>query len=295
MQSMFFAFCGIVLLGVLLPAGASKISLSYAESVSRAAVLESARRPTLRLRRLVSLLKRSEDRAIATLIARQFRYDIRFKMTVLGIIPLTALYVYQGLQGGGRIYDPFQQGFDIKGMAGSSLLYVAIILFPGILKDEIGKSDNFQAAWVFFTTPADRATLVLAVKRVLTAYFLIPYLFLLGFVFYYFFRNPLHVVMHEVVILLASQLLLQIAFFISPRLPFSAPRGMGERVGLTTFIMLLGPVLLLVMLAFFSRFFYTNALSYIVGTSALGILVMIVERLLRLRVLRKVGGLEFAG
>lgn len=73
MQSMFFAFCGIVLLGVLLPAGASKISLSYAESVSRAAVLESARRPTLRLRRLVSLLKRSEDRAIATLIARQFR------------------------------------------------------------------------------------------------------------------------------------------------------------------------------------------------------------------------------
>jgi low temperature requirement protein LtrA len=101
--------------------------------------------------------------------------------------------------------------------------------------------------------------------------------------------------MHELVILLVSQLLLQIAFFISPRLPFSAPRGLGERIGLTTLIMVAGPLLLLAMLAFFSRFFYTNAVSYLVGTSALGILVAIVERLLRLRVSRKVGGLEFAG
>jgi hypothetical protein len=54
-------------------------------------------------------------------------------------------------------------------------------------------------------------------------------------------------------------------------------------------------LLLLGMLAFFSRFFYTNAVSYLVGASALGILVAIVERLLRLRVSRKVGGLEFAG
>ena len=293
--NVFLAFCGIVVLGALLPAGASRISLSYAESVSRAAGLESAKRGPARSGLLVSLLKRSEDRAIATLIARQFRYDIRFKMTVLGIIPLTALYVYQGLQGGGKFYDPFQQGMDIRGIAGSSLLYVAVILFPGILKDEIGKSDNFQAAWVFFTTPVDRATLVLAVKRVLTIYFLIPYLFLLGFVFYYFFRNPLHVLMHEVVILLASQLLLQIAFYISPRLPFSAPRSVGERIGLTTFIMVAGPILLLAMLAIFSRFFYTSAMSYLVGTSALGLVVAIVERLLRLRVSRRVGGLEFAG
>ncbi|HTY57175.1 MAG TPA: hypothetical protein VMF59_00095 [Bacteroidota bacterium] len=290
-----FSFCGVVLLGALLPAAASKISLTYAESISRAAVTESLRRPPLRLKGFVSLLKRSEDRAIAMLIARQFRYDIKFKMTVLGIIPLTALYVYQGLHGGGRFYDPFRSGIDLRGMAGSSLLYIAIILFPGILKDEIGRSDNFQAAWVFFTTPADRTTLVLAVKRVLTVYFLVPYLVLLGFVFYYFFRNILHVVMHEVVVLLASQLLLQIAFLISPRLPFSAPRGVGEKIGLTTFIVLIGPLLLLAMLTFFSRYFYINALSYAVGTSALAMLVAIVERLLRIRVSRKVGGLEFAG
>jgi hypothetical protein len=59
--------------------------------------------------------------------------------------------------------------------------------------------------------------------------------------------------------------------------------------------MVAGPLLLLGMLAFFSRFFYTNAVSYLVGASALGILVAIVERLLRRRVSRKVGGLEFAG
>jgi hypothetical protein len=294
-QAVVLSLCGLILFGVLLPAAASKISLTYAESISRAAVSASARRPPLRLRGIGSLLKRPEDRAIATLIARQFRYDIKFKMTILGIIPLTALYVYQGLHGGGRFYDPFRTGTDIRGMAGSSLLYIAIILFPGILKDEIGRSDNFQAAWVFFTTPVDRATLVLAVKRVLTVYFLVPYLMLLGFVFYYFFQNPLHVVMHEVVVLLSSQLLLQIAFLISPRLPFSTPRGVGERIGLTTFIVVIGPLLLLAMLTFFSRYFYINVLSYVVGTSALALLVAIVERLLRIRVSKKVGALEFAG
>ena len=294
-QNIMLALSGIVLLGIILPAGASRISLSYAESISRAAVLESKRRSPVRRRRLVPLLKRSEDRAIATLIARQFRYDIKFKMTILGIIPLTALYVFQGLHGGGKFYDPFSDAFDLRGMIGSSALYIAIIIFPGILKDEIGKSDSFQAAWVFFSTPTDRSALVLAVKRILTVYFLIPYLFLLGFVFYYFFRNPLHVLMHEVVILLASQLLLQIAFLIAPRLPFSAPRGVGERISLTTFIMILGPLLLLAMLAFFSRFFYVNLASYLMGTSALAFIVVLLERILRLRVSRKVGELEFTG
>jgi hypothetical protein len=294
-ENLLLSCCGIVTLGVLIPAAASKMSLSYAESLSRVSPSATVKRPAARVRGMISLLKRSEDRAIATLIARQFRHDIKFKMTVLGIIPLTALYVYQGLQGGGGFYDPFQRGMDMSGITGSSLLYIAIILFPGILKDEIGKSDNFQAAWVFFTTPADRTTLVLAVKRVLTVYFLVPYLFMLGFVFYYFFRNPVHVLMHEVVILLASQLLLQITFFISPRLPFSAPRGVGERFGLTTFTLILGPILLLAMLLLFSRFFYTTPLTYLVGTISLGLLVMVVERLLVLRVSRKVAGLEFAG
>ncbi len=294
-EHVFLSLCGVVLLVALLPAVTSKISLSYAESISQAAVAESSRRLPLRRRGFVSFLKRPEDRAIATLIARQFRYDIKFKMTVFGIIPLTALYIYQGMNGGARFYDPFRPGLDVRGMAGSSLLYIAIILFPGILKDEIGRSDNFQAAWVFFTTPADRAKLVLAVKRVLTVYFLVPYLLLLGFVFYYFFRNALHVVMHEVVVFLASQLLLQIAFLISPRLPFSAPRGVGERIGLTTFIVVIGPLVLLAMLTFFSRYFYTSALSYVVGATALGALVAIMERLLRIRVSRKVGELEFAG
>jgi hypothetical protein len=293
--NLILACCGIVLFALLLPVGMSKISLSYAESISRAATLESVRKHTVRRWRVVSLLKRSEDRAIATLIARQFRYDIKFKMTVLGIIPLTALYVYQGVNGAGRFYDPFRQTLDTSGMIGSSVLYIAIILFPGILKDEISRSDNFQAAWVFFTTPADRAALVLSVKRVLTVYFLMPYLFLLGFVFFYFFRDVVHVLMHELVILLASQILLQIAFLISPRLPFSTPRGVGEKIGLTTFIVLLGPLLFLAVLAFFSRYFYISAVSYVVGTSALAILVVIVERLLRFRVSRKVGGLEFAG
>ena len=38
-------------------------------------------------------------------------------MTVLGIIPLTALYVYQGIRGGGN-YGSVPAALDIRGMAG---------------------------------------------------------------------------------------------------------------------------------------------------------------------------------
>jgi len=289
------AGCGLVLMVVLIPAAASKLSLSYAESIAHAASVEAPRRPARRGWHVIALLKRSEDRAIAMLVARQFRYDLKFKLTVVSIVPLTALYIYQGLQATTGFLDPFRGGLDIRGMAGSSLLYVAIILFPGILKDEIGSSDNFQASWIFFATPADRVELVLAVKRVLTVYFLVPYLILLGFVFYYFFRNILHVVMHELVILIASQVLFQAMFLISPRLPFSSPRGVGERVTLATFLVLLGPVILLIMLMIFSRYFYTGLIQYATGVVLLLLIAMLVERILRFRISKRVGKMEFAG
>jgi len=133
------------------------------------------------------------------------------------------------------------------------------------------------------------------VKRVLTVYFLVPYLLLLGFVFYYFFRNLLHVAMHEVVILLASQLLFQAMFLVSPRLPFSSPRGVGERVTLTTFLLILGPVLLLVVLVIFARYFYSGLVAYAAGVAFLVLLSLLVERILRARVSKKVGSMEFAG
>lgn len=291
------ALAALLLIAFVIPAGAAKISLSYAESIARAAGASSEKvaAPAKRGRISLPLLGRPEDRAIALLIARQFRYDLKFKMTVLAIVPLTVLYLYQGLQGSGHFYNPFQPGIDTKALGSSSLLYMAIILFPGILKDEIGRSDNFRAAWVFFTSPADRTKLVLAVKRVLTAYFLLPYLFLLGFVFYYFFQNLLHVVMHETVLILASQIQLQIMFMIGARLPFSHPRGIGEKTGFMAFILLLGPVLLFLVILAFAAFLYSSALSYLLGTVVLAALVVLFERLLRKRVERKVGRLEFAG
>jgi hypothetical protein len=287
----------LTIVAFIIPSGAAKISLSYAESIARAASGSSEKSPPASLRPGFSLpfLRRSEDRAVAILIARQFRYDLKFKMTVLAIVPLTILYLYQGLQGGGHFYNPFQKGIDTRALGSSSLLYIAIILFPGILKDEIGRSDNFRAAWVFFSSPADRTKLVLAVKRVLTAYFLLPYLFALGFVFYYFFQNLLHVVMHEMVLILASQIQLQLMFMIGARLPFSHPRGIGEKTGFMAFILLLGPILLFLVILAFATFLYSNGWYYLLGTLILLGLVVILEKILRSRVERKVGRLEFAG
>jgi hypothetical protein len=262
---------------------------------SRAASVGSGSRPGAQRRWLIDILRRPEDRAIAALIGRQFRYDVKFKMAVLAILPLTALYVYQGLQSGGRIYDPFVSPLDLAQMGNASLVYIALIMFPAILKDEIGKSDSFQAAWVFFASPADRTALVLSVRRVLTFYFLVPYLMLLGCIFSFGFSSFLHVLMHLLVLFLASQIPLQFMFLIAPQLPFSMPRGVGDRISLMTFVMVLGPIIMLVLLFLFSRYVYGSATSYIAGTAFLAALVYLLERLLGIRVARKVGRLEFVG
>ena len=182
-------------------------------------------------------------------------------MTVLGIIPLTALYIYQGIHGGGRFYDPFQPALDIRGMAGSSLLYIAIILFPGI-PDEIGRSDNFQAHGSSLRPPRTGPRLSLRSRGSLSSYFLVPSLFLLGFVFYYFFRNIQHVPDARGRYSPRSQALLQIAFFIAPRLPFSAPRGVGEKKGYDVRCISGAGPLPLALLAFFPGILHQCSVLY---------------------------------
>ena len=66
-------------------------------------------------------------------------------------------------------------------------------------------------------------------------------------------------------------------FHHAPASRFRRPAASGKKSGLRRSLYF-GPVLLLALLAFFSRYFYINAVSYIVGTTALGILVMILER-----------------
>jgi hypothetical protein len=59
--------------------------------------------------------------------------------------------------------------------------------------------------------------------------------------------------------------------------------------------MILGPVLLIGLLLGFSFFVYQNTVVYVASVAAMGLLTLLMERLLVLRVSRKLARLEFRG
>ena len=114
-----------------------------------------------------------EARAVALLIRSQFANDMKFRMGVLAIVPLTIIYLVMGLSRTGTIGDPFT---DARPSQGLSMVTLAMLMFPTMLKMNLGRSDAYRASWIFFATPADRTRLVRAAKNVLVVTFLVPYL-----------------------------------------------------------------------------------------------------------------------
>jgi hypothetical protein len=239
------------------------------------------------------LFQRDEDRAIAALIRSQFKHDTRFRIGILAIIPLTILYILMGLRGGGRLFDPFNP--DWKSLGNSSLLYFVIVLFPMTIKQAVTHSESYLASWIFFVAPAEKARLVIAVKNILFWFFVVPYLCILGLVFLYYFQNIIHVLMHMLVLFLFSYAFLQVYLLVNPQMPFSVPRQLGERVTLLGTVMILGPIVLIGLLLGFSFFVYQNTGVYIASVVSMALLLLLMERLLVLRISRKLARLEFRG
>jgi hypothetical protein len=273
-----------------------RISLSYAESAVNATTASASSPAGSRpLRRPFGFLRRPEDRAIALLVLRQFRYDVKFKMSILAILPLTILYLYIGLEKGRGIPDPFAGGVQAGDYSSSTLLYVAMILFPAILKNEIIRNDMYESAWVFFAAPVSRGEVILSVKRMLLSAFVLPYLAVLSLVFLWYIGNPIHVFLHLLVLALSCNIFLQVLFLFRPALPFSLPRTVGDRNTTTLAVMIGGPLLFLVIIGLFVSLLYPSPATYAAGVGALVLLSYLLERRLRKRVTVAGEALEFAG
>ena len=286
---------GIISFVVVIPFALSKISITYAESLSEASTVpeDKTSSQSAGSRNVSSVFQRDEDRAIAMLIRSQFKHDTRFRLGILAIIPLTILYLLMGLRGGGKLFDPFNP--DWKSLANSALIYFVIVLFPMTIKEAVTRSESYLASWIFFVTPSSQTRLVLSVKKILFWFFVVPYLSILGLVFLYYFRNIVHVLMHLIVLLLFSYSFLQVFLLVKPQMPFSVPRQLGERASIVGTVMILGPLVLVGLLLGFSFFVYRNTIVYIVVVALLGLLSMLLEKFLVLRISRKLSRLEFRG
>jgi hypothetical protein len=164
------------------------------------------------------LFRRAEARAVAILVIAHFRHDLRVRMGILAIVPLMVLYVAMGTRDGTL-----------------DLVAIAVLLFPALLSQHFAATDAYQGAWIYRASPVDPGRLVIALKNVAIAYFLLPFLLFVAIVFTWRLGDVWRAVVHTTMLGLISHLALQGSIVISPRLPFALPpdktRGSASLVG----------------------------------------------------------------
>ncbi len=230
--------------------------------------------------------REGETRAMALLIKSQFRNDQKFRMGVLAIVPLTALYIFMGASHTG----------SPSGRPGSQFMLVgfAIMLFPAMLKMQMTRSDSFRASWIFFATPVSRARLIRAAKNVVVTMFLLPYVVIVAAAMAYATGDPVHAIAHVVVLGLVSHLVLQTTILIDPELPFAKPfdkgGGPSRMTALFMFIMLTN-----IGLSFATPWFYSNWTMALALAAVVIALSVFVDLMTKARIEEQARELEFVG
>jgi hypothetical protein len=227
-----------------------------------------------------------EGRAMALLIRSQFRNDQKFRMGVLTIIPLTVLYIFQGVSRDG----------DGSGRPGSEFALVgfAIMMFPAMLKMQLTRSDAYKASWIFFAAPVNRARLIRAAKDVVVAMFLLPYLVFVMVAMSWATKSPAHAVVHVGLLGLISHLVLQVTILMDPELPFAKPMEKG-RGPASLFALFIGIGIVNVALTVFAPQLYGSWLAT-AGAAIIAIVASVfVELLTKARVEEQARKLEFVG
>ncbi len=231
------------------------------------------------------LFRDGEGRAMSLLIRSQFRNDQKFRMGVLTILPLTVLYIFQGI---------FRDGNAVN-RPGGEFVFVgfAIMMFPAMLKMQLTRSDAFRASWIFFAAPVNRASLIRASKNVVVAMFLTPYLLFVMVAMGWATHNLGDAVVHIGLMGLISHLVLQLTILLEPELPFAKPTDKNRSA--TIFALFAGIAIINAVLSIFQKQLFGSWVN-IAGTAGVTILAStFVELLTKARVDEQARKLEFLG
>jgi hypothetical protein len=276
------AAAAVAVIGICVPLAAGRVSLDYARRIGEAtAVAEPAERSSFRL----PGFSRHEARAVALLVRAQFRFDQRFRMGVLSIVPLTGFYLLMGLDDG-ALRDPFAGGGRGPGV------YFAVMFIPMTLHTALAASESWRAAWIFFATPASHARIVVAAKNFVTVYFLGAYVLALALLWSYLFDKVWHAVVHALVLGLLAHLLLQLTVITRPMLPFATEPHKAQR-GARTFLLFVAGGMIAGIFPGLLRQIYGSSLATAGMCTILIATTAAVEYVLRLRVDEAIGELEF--
>ena len=266
-----------------------RLSLDYADRLGAIASVASPVIPSRPPARRRLWFAGGESRAIALLIRAQFANDMKFRMSVLAILPLTIIYLAMGLSRQGRIPDPFLGGQALEGLG---MVTVAMMMFPSMLKMGLGRSDAFRAAWIFVACPSDRARLVRAAKNVLVVTFILPYLACVALAVAFFSDNLPHVLVHLAFVGVISHLVLQLITLFDPELPFSKPMAKGRtltRVFVSIIVVIIGVLFFPLVAPLVYRSTQTILAAFVAAIAV----SVVVEWLTRLRIEAQTAKLEF--
>jgi len=281
-----FASAGAIVVVVMcLPLAAGRLSLDYARRLGDlTAGGEPARAPRSGW---LPGFRRGEARAVALLVRAQFRFDQRFRMGVLGILPLTGFYLLLGIDGG-ALHDPFVPGAHPGGPG----VFMAVVFIPMTLHAALTVSESWRAAWVFFASPVSHARIVVAAKNFVALYFLGAYVLVIAAMWSYFFDSVWHALVHALIAGLLAHLLLQVHVIVKPALPFAAEPRKGERSATLFGIILVGSIAAGVAPSLLP-FVYRSTVATVAVLAVLVFATAGVELALRLRVDEAIGDLEF--
>ncbi len=219
-------------------------------------------------------------------------------MSVLSILPMTLLYLFLAV-GDGAIRDPLAATAPVRGAGrssgpGFSLVTMAVMMFPSMLKISLSRSDAFRASWVFFACPADRTRMIRSATSVLVVFFLLPYLAFVAALYTYIIGNIWHVLVHILLLGLLSHLCLQILVLLDPDLPFSRPPQKGQQSA-SLFVFLFVITVVAVLLDRLASVIYASASATVLVFVMLVLASVVLDRLTRTRIEHQAKSLEFQG
>ena len=279
-------------LGALATLAFRHLSLDYSARLSALTVAAAPTAGAAARPRRAWFFRRGEGRAVALLIRNQFSHDMKFRLGVLSIVPLTVLYFLYGLRNG-PMPDPFTG--SAQDGSGWFMLHFAVLAFPLMLLPALGRSDAYRASWVFFATPASRPQLILSMKNFVMVFFVAPYLVLVGGLLTWSFGSVLHAALHAGVLALVGHITLQIAISRLPHLPFSRPLQKGERSSRLLGLFILASILAGILFPVLTHWVYRTVPRALGAIAVLAVLTAVLERRLSYTLDRLTSTLEAVG
>ncbi|HEX7091859.1 MAG TPA: hypothetical protein VF192_17205 [Longimicrobiales bacterium] len=263
-----------------------RLTLEYAERLGALASASEADGASAAAPGPGRWFRRDEARAVAILLRGHFRNDLRFRMGVLAVLPLTVLYLIMGLRDG--MQNP-------GGQPDLGLLSVAALIFPLILKTNLAHSEAYRASWVYFVTPADRTRLVRATCDVLVAFGLVPYLIFTGAILLVMVRDAAWIFAFLAVMGLITNLLLLLATLLDPELPFARPHGTQSTGAWRMMVLMMLGGIFAVFVPRLAGLVHESPLLVAAVLGLLAVANLLVSRLMRPRIERQTARLEFLG